>query len=181
MDKTVQTLASGIRNRAQTDTTDATAILLSGYDNQAFSLSITTISTSFWPSPKSFVDLHHAAQLIPIGPDHGSAQFVKHCPSRSVTAKPQCSLQSQGADPVFVSADLPHCAKPPAQGQMRVLKNRACRDRSLISAASTQQQITAHCPAPGSLTDRAPKPLGPAQRQQILAACFFGVEPLFEF
>ena len=92
----------------------------------------------------------------------------------------QHPLQSQGAGSILLAGHPPDRPKPQGKGHPRPLEDRACRCRSLVSAAGTHPAAATGGPIHFAVTSRANEPLGPAQRPQVLTARFFRREPSFQ-
>ena|SRR5208282_3662111 len=179
--ETVQSGSGKIGNTTQADTPDAFPILFGRNHNQGFLLRQPTGNALFLTTPVGFVYLDDSSQPISTGTYHRSPQLMQHGPGRFVAAKPQDSLQPQGTHSILLTGDVPHCPKPSGKRQMAVLKDRSCRNRHLVSAASAQPEPSLHRPRRFAGAAWANKSFGPAKAKQILFTRFHGGEATFEF
>lgn len=116
---------------------------------------------------------------IPSGSDHGPAQSVQHGPGSFIASKSEHTLQTKGADTLFLVGDVLHGGKPDPQFGTRFVQNGARRNGSLEFA------VPAHEPATGR-TDGITKffafgaleAVWPTQLLQKLPAGIFRVKPV---
>jgi len=177
----VQSPAVEIWDAPQTDASDASTVLLGGYDDQSLFVGQSTDHARFLSSPISLVDFDHTPQPIPAWPYHCSPQLVEQSPSGPVAPKTQHPLQAQGTDTIFLTRHVPHRSKPRGQRQVAVLENRACGNRRLIPTGGAQPKPVLHCPCLGPGASGTAEPLWPAKRKEVLPTRSFGAEALFHF
>ena len=179
-DEAMQTDLGQVRNTPETNPTDAFAVRLDRDHDQGFVLCLSASPSGFFGSPIGFVHLDQAPQPIPARPDHRPPEFVQHGPGGLVAAQAQDPLQSQGADAIFLTGDMPHGPKPSGQGQVRVLEDRARCHRGLVPTVATEPQATPHGPSLSSAARRADETSGPPERKQVRLAGGVGGKTLLQ-
>jgi hypothetical protein len=75
----------------------------------------------------------------------------------------------QCAGTVLLVRHVPHGSERKGKRQVAVLKVRPGSHRSLMTAIATEPKPPLHFPALRALAPRARKPIGPAQRTQVVA------------
>src|SRR3954452_8615409 len=110
---------------AQPNPPNASLIFLAGNDNKSLGGGFSTPSPLLHSSNVGFIDFDPTLQLLTVGPDHGSSQFVQPCPGGRVTAQTENLLQPQRTGAVLLRRDPPDRSEPHRQWLARILENRA--------------------------------------------------------
>jgi hypothetical protein len=123
------------------------------------------------------VDFHVAVQRLARGVDHRPSQLVQQHPRRFVSPQAQLALEQQGRDATLVGHGQIRRPEPHRQGSLRVVKDRARRQRDLatarhaLPAATRRQTIRLAMAAP-----RTHESVRPATRRQVFLARGLGRE-----
>lgn len=136
----------------------------------------TTADTWAFAAKVGVVELHVAAQrLLTVALGHGGHQLVVDQPGGAV-AGAQLALERQGRQAGLVLADQENRQEPGAQRQLGAVHHRAGRQRGLVPAASTLEELArpvAHHVVLRRRTARADKSIRPAQLNQRCGALLF--------
>src|SRR5215469_3431620 len=131
-------------------------------------------------SAHGLVNLDPAFETIPPWANHGGAKLVKPQPRRLVAAQPQDSLQSEGTRPRLLAGDRPYSFEPHSQWFVRLLEQRASRDRGFVTTAGTDHSQSGPPPSAVATTLGARKALRPAKRHQVCNARLLRGEALIK-
>ena len=168
-----QGIAGSVGNALQSDSSDSVAVLLGSNEDQGLPRGPSTTFTRLFPANVCLIDFHCAPKTIPSRSYHGMAQLMQPYPSGSITAQPQHPLKPKCADAVFLVRHIPQSPEPNMQRFPCILKDRACRDRSLQSASLAVEQSPARSPSSHPLTGRARKTFRPTKCNQVFYAGVF--------
>src|SRR5450631_1714966 len=127
-----------------------------------------------------FIHFHPPAQPIPAWPHHRSPKLVQPRPGRLVAAQPQHFLQPQRTGPVLLARQPVHGPEPVHQRFARVLENRPCRHRCLMTTFLALHEHRPYRPEVTAAATRAAKAFWPSKLEQVLPARLLGIKPCFE-
>src|ERR1035437_121768 len=108
LDEGKKAVRRDILDALKANATGTAAILFGCNSNDGFVLGFSTACALFGAAHIGFVNLDSPRQKVSSWPDHCPAQFVQPGPGRLVAAKPEFSLQAEGADAVLLTGDEPH-------------------------------------------------------------------------
>src|SRR5215469_1707083 len=180
-DKGLQTGGRGVPNLTQSDAPGALSVFLAGHSHQSLCLCPATANPLFQSAQVSLVHLDPTAQLVTARSHHGPSQFVQPCPGGDVAAQTQNALQPQRTGSVLLRRHPPDSPEPQGQRFPGILEDRTRRQRHLVFAASTDQQVTLRCPTRRPATARANETFRPTKLQQVLSTGLFGSKPGLQF
>src|SRR5450631_174226 len=106
--------------------------------------------------------------------------LCSHVQRRFIAAQPQHSLQPQGTGSVFLARQPVHGPEPVHQRFARVLENRPCRHRCLMTTFLALHEHRPYRPEVTAAATRAAKAFWPSKLEQILPARLLGIKPCFE-
>ena len=177
----LQAFARSIWHSLKTNSSNPPAILLGSNYNKLFAGCATAAFPGFFSTNKSLIYLDSATEAITTWTHHSAAQFMKPCPSGSVTAKSKNSLQPQGIRAILLVCNMPDRIKPKLQRLFAILKNCTSKKRGLNSTTPTMVKAPVGKPSFMIPTAWTSKTIGPTQPKKILAAVFLGRKKLFQF
>ena len=166
---------------AQANAPQFRAFVLYRYHNQCLSRRSAAPLARPFTTDICLVHLNHPRQPIPTRTHHRMTQFVKPCPSCSITPQSQNALQPQGTHPVLLIRHVPYGTEPKSQRLSRILKNRSRRNGRLETTPVAQVQPPPRHPGRQTPTTRALEPTWPAHPNQILQTGLLRCEALLKF
>ncbi len=131
-----------------------------------------TLSSMVDAPDQRLVDLDIAVQCPSVSSHHRYPVSLQHGPGSAVvhtdTVGKRCSGQA-----ILGSRQLPGCQEPDSQGRARLIEDRACRGRRLVSAGGTDKATSGMDPRlSGSITCGTTEPQWPAN---LLKECLTGI------
>lgn len=123
------------RNDAKTEASRSFASDLNCPNDKYFASGTSTPFPRASTSYEALVNLNAPPDSIPSRPQHGTAQPMKHGPSRFVGAHAELSLQLDCRQPGCQRADQIGGMKPQLKRHASTMQNSPCRRRSLPAAA----------------------------------------------
>ena len=100
--------------------------------------------TRLWSTHPRVIDLDLTVQRLARRVDHRAPKLVQHHPRRFIPVQSQLSLEQEGRDAPFVRGGQIGRPEPHRQWRLRVVENRASRQRDLISARGALPSPVVH-------------------------------------
>ena len=172
------------REDAHADAPRAPAPFLHGHQNRnrAAPLQLSAASQPrLRPSNPGIVDLDLPMQRFARGIDHGPPELVQHHPGRFIASQAQLALEQEGRDAAFVGDGKIGRPKPDGQRRLRVVEDRASRQRHLVPAGhALPARVRPQAVAARVAAARTHEPVRPAARRQVVLTGFLGRELALE-
>jgi hypothetical protein len=165
----VQGMLGSIRDEPKPDPAGVIPSVLDCHNDQAFARAPSGLPST-GASDVGFVDFYHAAEGLPHGIDHGSAQAPTHGEGRPVRPPAHLTLQLQGRNPRRQRAHQVGCPEPVAQGKACPMHDRPGRDRNHGMALAALKEAAPDKPRTPMPASGALEPLWPAHPHQVLQA-----------
>src|SRR5450755_1442737 len=175
-----QALRGRVWNPFHSNPSDPWPIFLCRDYNQGLAFRLSASLSLFQAAQIRFIHFHPPTQTIPAWPHHRSPQLVQPRPGRLVAAQPQHSLQPQRTGPVLLARQPVNGPEPIHQRFARVLENRPCRHRCLMTTFLALHEHRPYRPEVTAAATRAAKAFWPSKLEQILPARLLGIKPCFE-
>lgn len=154
---------------------------LPGDGHDGLGVGVAAVNAGFFAADVGFIDLHGAGQLVPVGADHGEAQFVQHCPGGLVAGQAQDPLECRrGGVELLLVGHVPGLAVPGSQGRAGLVEDRADGHGRSPLTGSADPAGGSSLPGPAVPAGRGNEGLRPARPGQVVAAHLFVAEPLKE-
>jgi len=174
-----------VRERRHSDATRGLAAFFDRDQHQRrfapFQLAATTEARLRTTNP-GVIHLDLAVQRLPRRVHHGAPQFVQQHPGGLVTTQPELALEQQRGQPAFVGHREVRRPEPCRQRRLRIVENRAGRQRDLIPTACALPAARPGDRVRASMaTSRTYESVGPSTQRQIVPARSVARELPLEF